>query len=177
MPNFTALAFVDIWELSCSLRPRVGLFKAGEPRVLYLRGPRANADDPDDDLAYVRSRELAKWPEATNTITRLTRLGTQAFGPIDLGRVFVEMLEPDTTLPWTRRTGAYVERFTRLYVALRTNPGTILFSGTEGWHLQQGQAVAVNQRVPTSAVNLGDHWAAHLVLDFCRRPEADDGDE
>lgn len=173
MPNFTPLGWQDVFELSSSLRNRVSLFPAGEPRALTLRGPRDNADDPDDDAAYVWKPLMGKgkWQEATNTIRRLKRLGDQMFGQIEFGRVFIELLDPGTTLPWTRRSGEYANRFARAYVALRTNPAVIHHCGTEGWFLQLGQIVTINHALPQSALNLGDHWCAHLVLDVRKKTE------
>jgi hypothetical protein len=174
MTNFTIVAFQDVYELACSLRSRVSLFKGEAPSVIQIRGPRANADDPDDDLSFVRYKDGAKWQELINTLTRLKRLGDQMLGGIEFGRIFIERIDSGVTINFAQRTGGYVERFTRLYVALRTNPATIHHSGAEGWHLQVGQIVAVNQRVPCAALNLGDHWSAALVVDFRKRDAAED---
>lgn len=171
MPNFLPICFVDTFDLVASMRQRMGLFKPGEPRILPIRGPRAEADDPDDDLAYINYRDpLAKWPEMARMIRRLGRIGEEQ-GGIEFGRIFLEMLDPGMRLSWTLDDNAYAARFTRVHLPLRTNPAAMMHSGIEQANLLPGALTAVNQRAPHSAINLGEWPRVHLVADFRRKDQ------
>jgi hypothetical protein len=164
--NFAFLAFVDVFDFAASLRPRLGLLKGGR---LVIRGPRKDAADPDDDLAFVMAKEAARWPELKTTLSHVERLGDKA-GGVDFGRIHLEMLMPGQTLPWSHETTPYAEMFQRAHLALRTNPGAALFSGNEAWHVPTGHVVAINRRAPCSAINMGEHSRIHLIIDFKIRP-------
>ena len=71
---------------------------------------------------------MGKWVELKNFVGRLKREAEKIAGPIDLGRVLIEMLDPGATPPWTTESGAYIERYTRVHMALRTNPATLMVS-------------------------------------------------
>ena len=167
MPNIVALAFIDPHELIASLPRRVGLFKNG---LLPIRGPRAGADDPDDDAAFRQLAKIDGWPELKSAIAKLKRIGDQT-GGIEFGRIYLEILPPGAARPWEPPRSGYYERFNRLTVALRTNPGVAHFSGTESAHLAHGVVTWINQRTWTSDINIGETQAVVLVVDS-RRKEA-----
>lgn len=168
MANFLPLAFLDPHELAASLPRRMGLFKGG---LLPIRGPRAGADDPDDDVAYRQLLDVGKWPELKSMLARIKRIGEQQ-GGIEFGRIFMELLPASKTPEWRPPAAGYFERFNRLVMPLRTNPAVVHYSGTESLHLAHGIVTWVNQRAWTSAINLGETNAVLLVVDT-RRKEAD----
>lgn len=176
--NFASIAFLDPFELIGSLRQRMGLFgpsAGGGLRSLPVRGPRANADDPDDDLGFVLYKDAGKWVELKNTLGRIKRIGDQG-GGIEFGRIALELLPPGVCLPWAFEDSTYNARFNRAYLALRTNPGVTLFSGNESWSPIIGLLTVANRRVRHSAVNLGEHPAIWLAVDFRRKDDANGKD-
>ena len=110
---------------------------------------------------------------AIKAIGRLKREAEKIAGPIDLGRIQIEMLDPGVTLPWTTESGPYIERYTRVHMALRTNPATLMVSGNEAASLAVGWVTAVNVRAPCTAINMGAHPRVHLVLDWKRKEPTD----
>lgn len=172
--SFAPIAWVDVHELACSLRDRSGLFaKPGEARVVMLRGPRAEGD-PEDDAAFVAFKSSAKWPELTNVLGQLKRLGPEKLGAeIGWGRIYLEMLMPGGIIPWERAEGGYAQRFSRVHVALRTNPTATTFAGGMAGNLQPGIVNLIDRSVPYSALNLGTSYRCHLVCDFRRREESE----
>lgn len=166
--NFAPLAYLDPFELVASLPRRMGLFKDG---MTPIRGPRAGADDPDDDTAYRQLLDVNKWPELKSAIAKIKR--GDGRGGVEFGRIFLQLLPANAARPWSPpETGAYAERFNRLVVALRTNPGCVHHSGAEALHLAHGVVTWINQRTWTSAINVGETAAILLVVDTRRK---DDG--
>lgn len=168
MSNFAPVAFLDTWELAASLRTRMGLFDKGEPRILPIRGPRATADDPDDDTGFVFYKAASQWAELKSMLARISRLG-DGFGGIEFGRIFLELLPPGDCLPWTLEDSAYNVRFMRAELPLRTNPAAIVYSGPESAHLAPGWLTIINHRARHSAANHGEHPRIHLCLDHRRK--------
>jgi len=170
VPNILALAFLDPHELAASLPKRMGLFKEG---LLPIRGPRAGADDPDDDTAYRQLFDTSKWVELRSYLGRIKRLG-DATGGIDFGKIGLEIIPPDTCLPWERNATPYSVRFQRMIVSLRTNPGVVIHSGIEAVSPQIGWLTLINQRAWNSRANMGDSSSIQLVVDFAKKTEEKD---
>ena len=170
--NFIPLVFVDHIDLAGSLRRHEGLYDRGTPRILPVHVPRKGTELEDEDFVFLAST-MGKWVELKNFLGRLKREAEKAVGPIDLGRIHLEMLDPGVTLPWTTESGVYIERYTRVHMALRTNPATLMISGTETASLAPGYVTAVNARAPCTAINLGAQPRVHLIVDF-RKKEQDD---
>lgn len=169
MANFVPIAFLDTWEVAASLYggDRMGLFRKGEPATLPLRGPTGNADDPDDELAFINYRQtLGRWPEMKRLLERLRQIAKPAIGEVELGLVFLEMLLPGQALPWALTDSAYMARHQRAHLAIRTNPRAMLYAGGDHYHAFPGQLTIVNERARHSAVNFGEWPRIHLVLDF-----------
>jgi hypothetical protein len=172
--NFIPVGWLDTFELAASLRQRMGRFApdadaAPGRKVIPLRGPAEDSDPADDTRFQFNRAATQKWPELRAALERILRVG-KALGGIDLGRIELELVSPGAALPWRREVGDYVERYERLHLALRTNPGAIVYSGNEGLHLLVGAATIVARRgVPTSAVNMGESPRIHLVVDFRRK--------
>lgn len=169
MFNFQQIGFIDTFELAASLRPRMGLFKdAGDGRREAL------IRWPDDAVAevprWLRLKEAAKWTELSNAVARVERIGTALVGPVERGRIFFEMLDPGTATPWRAEDGAYFREYWRLHLAIRTNPGCMMFAGTEAVNLLPGQIMRVATSVKASAVNGGEWPRIHLILDFRLKP-------
>lgn len=167
MINFTFLPYIDAYyDVARSMHSRAGMFVGKGVRTLHLRGPKKGAEDHDDAIDYGRSTAAVKWPEFKTMLGGLERMGEQITGgKIEFGRIFLEMLDVGTLVPWRRLESEYFERFNRLHLALRTNPGAMLYSGCEAIQLLPGQLTRVNVRVPHSAINLGNSPRIHLILD------------
>ena len=170
--NFTPIAFIDTFDLGASLRTKIGLFRPDVDGSLSapVRGPRANADDPDDDLAFVIYKDAGRWVELKTMLARLKRVG-DSIGGIEFGRVDMKMLKAGATVPWEVESSAYLDRFNRAVLPLRTNPGVMMYSGTESWAPVIGLLTVVNHRVVQSAINMGEHPAIWLAVDFRKREQ------
>lgn len=166
MPNILLLGHVDTWALAGSLRSKIGLFKEGTPRVVAVRAPRRGTEAADEDFV---SYKETMWPELRNMIALLRRKAEAAVGEIELGLVSLEQLDPGAIVPWHTESGAYAERFTRAHLALRTNPGALVYCGPEAIHMAPGFLNAINMLAPTSQVNFGEHPRIHLIVDFRRK--------
>jgi hypothetical protein len=172
--NFLPLLFVDHIDLAGSLRRHEGLYDHETPRILPIRYPRRGTDREDENfVSGPRDGEIAKWVAMTSFLGRLKREAEKLVGPIDLGCVFLEMLDPGAAIATEAESGAYIERYTRVHVALRTNPATLMVSGAEASSPAPGWVTAVNVRVPCYAVNMGQHPRVHLVVDFKKKEPAD----
>ncbi len=166
MPAFVSVTFLDTYALLASLPEREGLFRSidfGE-RILSLRGVRKGTDEADENFAW--NQTAAKWTELRNTLDRLKRMGENRGVKVEFGRVYLEMLDPGSTVPWRTLNGPYHEHFLRAHLPLRTNPLARIMVGTESAHLLSGQLTVVNVRMPHSAVNLGEWPRVHLVCDW-----------
>lgn len=164
--NFLPLSFLDPFELIASLPKRMGLFQAGEPRMLPIRTSKATSD-PGDAAAY-RTGDLAKWPEMKAILGQIERAGEQQ-GGVEFGHIRMDLLTAGKCLPWELSDTPYLARFNRLVMALRTNPGVMHYSGVEAMHLVPGWVVWVNQRTWRSTVNMGETSAIHLIIDTRRK--------
>jgi hypothetical protein len=174
MANFLPLLFVDHIDLAGTLRRHEGLYDRGTPRILPIRHPRKGTEAEDEDfVSGPRDGPIAKWVEMKNFLGRLKREAEKLTGPIDLGLVWLEMLDPGVTLPWATESGPYIERYTRVHMALRTNPGALMISGCEASSPAPGWVTAVNVRVPCTAINMGQNPRVHLVVDFKKKDVAD----
>ena len=157
MPNFAAVAFLDTYDLVASLPGRIGEFKAGNPRILTLRGA---VKDKEGEYGYTALAN--RWPEVKNILGRI-EMGTPQSGPLDLGRAYLEMLDPGSDTRWQSVGGI----FATLHLPLRTNPDAIMYSGRENQHLLPGMLTIVDTRL-WSAVNRGEWPRVHLVVDVKR---------
>lgn len=163
--NVMPIAFVDTFDLAASLRQRLGSFHGpGDRKVLPLRGPKKDAD-PEDDLAYVWSKERQRWGELSAMLGHLSRLG----GEVEWGRIELEMLMPGGIIPWGRDQSAYAHRFTRAHLALRTNPHAITFIGGLAVNMALGIVNVIDRSLPASAINLGETMRVHLIADFRKK--------
>jgi hypothetical protein len=147
------LGWHDPTDLIASMRDRLADFKRS-PDIPGLW--RLSLREQRDDKWY-RLRSLARWPEMASVLDRYKRLLR-----IDYGLVWLEMLDPNTTLPWTVETSDYA----RVHLALRTNPACLNYCGVEARHLGLGWLVSVTPGLPCSAINLGDWQRVHLVAEF-----------
>ena len=175
MANFTPIVFFDTLALASSLERQAAMFDHGTPRLLSVVRPRRGTDEADEDFTW--NPAAAKWVQLKNAIARLKRAGETIFGQLDLGHVYLEMLDAGARTPWAEPlTGSYAERYTRLVLALRTNPATLIVAGAEAFSPAPGWLTAVNARVPQCAINLGEWPRVHLVVDFRKKEEkVDDG--
>jgi hypothetical protein len=171
--NFIPLLFVDHIDLAGSLRRHEGLYDHETPRLLPVRMPRKGSEVDDEDFVWCQTVIEKKWVAMTNFLGRLKREAEKLVGPIDLGCVFLEMLDAGAAVATVFESGAYIERYTRVHVALRTNPAALMVSGAEASSPAPGWVTAVNVRVPCYAVNMGQHPRVHLVIDFKKKEPTD----
>jgi hypothetical protein len=176
--SFVVLGWLDVYELSCSLRSRMGLFpKSGEVRVLSIRGPRGDAD-PEDQAAFVWTKGREKWPELMNILGQIEHIG-QAFGGIEWGRISLELLMPSGIVPFESDGSVYAERFDRVHLAIRTNPAAVMFCGIASRHVASGEAVLLATKrpprppLPVGAFNGGESPRCHLIVDFRKKDQPD----
>lgn len=178
--SFVSLGWLDVYELGCSLRSRIGLFpKSGQARVLSIRGPRGDAD-PDDAAAFAWAKGREKWPELMNIIGQVERIGAQHLGGIEWGRIGLELLMPNGIVPIESDESGYAERFDRVHVAIRTNPAAAVFCGVLSRHIAWGELVILATKrpprppLPTGAFNAGEHPRCHLIVDFRKKDLPDE---
>jgi hypothetical protein len=175
MTNFVPVAFLDTFDLACSLRPRLGMFKMTEHaglRTLPLRGFRKDTESDAED--FVMYAVTTKWVELSNMRGRLKRIGDQSLGEVEFGRIWFEMLDPGAVVPWQPADlSPYAERWTVMHLPVRTNPGAVMYAGTEQSSPGAGWLTVVNARAQRSAVNLGDHSRIHLVAEFRKNEVVD----
>ncbi len=149
MGNFQPLGWLDTFDLAASLRTRWALFK--------------KPDEGDASLTIALRSErafgsiAAKWPELKVLLGRVQRAGD-----VEFGRIWIEMLPAGSLGSFEI---AAESPYVRTWLALRWNPGALLYSGPESWCLQPGWITLVNQRVPFAAVNMGETNAVALVVD------------
>ncbi len=173
MANFLAIAHLDVWPLSASLRARQAHFKDGEAvRTWPLRWL--------TDGAVRVDREWNKWVALRNTVNRITRLPLHR--EFELGAVEIEMLDAGGVKEWGKKQGDDAgDGWQVLHLPLVTNPLAILIAGVETAHVPIGALTWVNANVPNAAVNLGEQPRYHLVSYFRKLstnflPEPTDGD-
>jgi len=167
MTAFLAAAHFDTFELVASLRTRLGLFKqeAGGVQICPVRQMKG---EKWTRPAYAAS---GKWPELTNLLQRISRLG-EAMGGIELGMVDLELLPAGACMNWRTDDGLPFEHAIML---LRTSPAVTFFAGSEVAAPGIGFLTIVSRRLPRSAINLGEAAAIWLALDFRKRGEKADG--
>lgn len=173
--SLVPLGWLDVYELACSLRSRIGLFpKAGAVRTLQVRGPKGDAD-PEDDAAFVWTRGARdRWPELNNMLAEAERL----VSGIEWGRIVLELLMPNGIVPLAADTSDYADRYMRAHLPIRTNPAALLICGGACTHLPQGAISLLAPKraplpmLPVGAMNLGEKPRIHLICDFRKKETA-----
>jgi hypothetical protein len=165
MTAFLAAAHLDCFDLIGSLRTRFGLFKEekGGASLCPVRQWR------DTDAKWVRPPYAAgaKWPELTNCLQRISRMG-EAMGGIELGTIDLVLLPAGACLDWRLDQGDAAE-YEHAIMLLRTSPAVTFFAGSEVAAPGIGFLTIVSRRLPRSAINLGESAAIWLALDFRKR--------
>ena len=174
LSNFAPLAWLDTFALAASLPRREGLFRA-EPerpglRHLAIRGLRKDTLEEDED--FVGYKAATNWPELKNLLGRIQRLGDLG-GGVELGRVFLMMLDAGAMQDWRREASPYFERWSRALVAVRSNPGVVMVIGAEAFQPGPGILNVVSVRLPHTMANFGETPAIMLAVDFRRKADAD----
>lgn len=163
MPGaFQPIAFIDTLYLASSLLSRLNRFETVDEGVREYR-----VRWPDDNSATGWKQLAPKvWPELTTTLRRIGEIGEQLLGPLQRGRIFLEMLDPAATRRWQPEI---TDDWIRVHLALRTNPRAFLYAGAEvaspapGW---------ITQARPDCSLNLGEDSRIHLIMDVRRREKA-----
>jgi hypothetical protein len=176
MTAFTPIAFLDTFDLVASLPARMGLFRdaADGSRMLALRTERPAPLGEDAGIGRVANpfgwyAAYTKWPEMKNLLGRLKRIGDVQLGEIELGHVYLEMLDADTVTQWRRPEAS---PWVCAHLPVRTNPAAFLYAGREMTHLLPGQLTVVDRGVWSSAVNWGEYARIHLVIEFRKKETA-----
>ena len=170
--SLVPLGWLDVYELACSLRSRIGLFpKSGAVRTLQIRGPKGDAD-PEDDAAFVWTRGARdRWPELSNILAETERLVPD----IEWGRIVLELLMPNGIVPLASDISDYALRYVRAHLPIRTNPLALTICGGACLHLAQGAiSLLATKRaplppLPVGAMNLGEKFRVHLIADFRKK--------
>ena len=140
-------AWLDPYELACSLRERMGSF--GESK----RGRRVWSPDADE-----------RWPELNNLLGRIERLAM--FQPLnEAARLYLEMLDPGAIMGWRTRDDAIARETMRLYLPLIGSPAIFWYGPGQVIQPVLGQLVGCNTRIPHSAANFGDCPRVAMVID------------
>jgi hypothetical protein len=173
--NFVSVLHLDTFALPGSIEKRMGLFKpTGVPglRILRVRGVKTGTEEGPEE--FVRYKPAAGWVELQNLRTEIERRAEALIpGGIILGEISLEMLDQGEFLHWTIETEPYFVRWSRAIVPLRTGPGVLFVCGTEVASPGIGWLTVVSPRLPHCAINMGDHSAIWLNVDF-RRKDAPD---
>jgi len=166
MTAFLAAAHFDTFELVASLRTRMGLFKTEHGSASTLTCPVRQRRGEK----WTRPPHAAtgKWPELTNTLQRVSRLG-EAMGGIEFGRIDLEMLPAGACMDWRLDQGEETLRYEHAIMLLRTSPAVTFFAGSEVAAPGIGFLTIMSRRLPRSAINTGEAAAIWLALDFRRR--------
>ena len=162
--NFVSVAHLDPFELTASLRPKMGLFRREGlgPGICPVRVPK------DGEHGKWIAKQ-AKWVELTNYIQRIRRLAD-----VELGRIDLLYLPPGGQAPWWEALGEYADAYEHAVVMLRTSPAFALFAGPEVWMPAIGLLTVVSRKVPRSAINMGDSPAIWLAVDFRRKMQTEE---
>ncbi len=175
MPAFTPVFHLDTLELAGSLRTRWGLFKStGVPglRILRVRGVKTGTEGGPEE--FMRYKAAAGWVELQNMRSEIAhRAEAMIPGGVDFGEIAIEMLDAGAVLNWTVETEPYFARWSRAILPLRTGPGVLLVCGTEVASPGIGWLTIVSPRLPHCAINMGDHPAVWLTVDFRRKDPTD----
>jgi hypothetical protein len=158
-----SIAYVDPFELQCSLASRLNHFQQSE--VPGLR--RFDLRYQDEEGAWRAHGETRKWPQLRNTLSRIMRIAKEALRSdkkLENGCVVLEMLDPGNALPWIVDRSDYRREHIRLVYTLRSNPAAMLFVGLEACAPTPGR-VEVLPNVPMTAINLGETALIALVID------------
>ncbi len=174
---FQVVAWLDTFDLAASLPAKMGLFgKVAGLRTLPIRGYAKGTAEADEK--FVTYGPAGRWVELTSLRGKIKRLG-EVLGGVEIGLSNLEMLDPGAALPWERQGGAYYERWQRVRLAIRTNPGVALLAatadGTETFSPPPGALHVVPAQLLCSAVNLGQTPAVALIVDFRRHPSDSKG--
>lgn len=159
MPNFLSVGWIEPFDIIASLKGRLGDFKGTGTRFLPLRG--ATKDEPDE---YRDTRELTRWPEMRAILDRLSmEAATRQAGEIEIGRVYLEMLDSGAGIrPRIDRGSPWL----RLIVGLRCNPLAYLWCPPEQRALTPGEVVLTSAALFHGAVNMGEFSRINLVVDL-----------
>ena len=162
------MGWVDPHDLIASLRPRLPLFTGTGVRYLSLHGP-PKGGDADDETTFVHRKggPAGRWPECHAVIQEILH----ARPSLALGRIYLELLDPGTTVPLRRDTRPYALRHARLLVGVRCNPAAYLWSPPDTWLMQPGQVVLTQPALWSAAVNLGTGPRITLVIDVRQEVE------
>ena len=162
MTAFLAAAHFDTFDLIASLRIKMGLFKRNNR--IEVRAPKTEGDQE----RFVLRQHAARWPELTNLLQRIRRLGEQ-MGGIEFGRIDLEMLPAGACMDWRLDQGEETLRYEHAIMLLRTSPAVTFFAGSEVAAPGIGFLTIMSRRLPRSAINTGEAAAIWLALDFRRR--------
>ena len=182
--SFTPVAVIDVWGLQASLFGKRQQFSKATARhmpgsphhdseSIVLRGPKADWEDPIQwlaDLPHVDAAILKDWKAASNVLSRIRKALIKDDHVPVLGKAMLVSLKPSGWVDWHIDEGEYAEKHDRFHLPIVTNPGAMLYSGSNQMSPACGILTWINNRQPHCAVNLGKTPRVHLILDV-RKPE------
>ena len=128
MPAFTAVGWIDLWDLAASLPARMGLFKGQGHRAIHLRGP-----SKSDSERIVWYEDAAKWPEIRAVHDDLSGMAAKVSGEVTA--LSLDMLDPGASWRMPKRDQIAI-------VALRSGPGCLVYCHDGAISPQQGAVIA-----------------------------------
>ena len=127
-----------------------------------------------DDLPVQDRPILQEWPSMVRLLEQsraaiMAQDVSQKLLTGDMARAMVSRLDPGSTIFWHVDDGPYHSRTARFHLALVTNPGCQMYSGTDTTHMTQGVLYYFNNHIRHSAANFGEFMRLHLIFEMYKK--------
>ena len=132
--------------------------------LLWLRGSPDTLADIEDAVV------LKEWKSARAILQRIRNKASET-SPAELGRAWIETLDPHSGTPWSMSPDEHTARYAQLRICLLGAPGCWSFSGTQNVQLAVGVVNLIENRVICSEANFSDYPRTHLIVEVSR-PDA-----
>lgn len=130
MPAFTAVGWLDLWDLAASLPARMGLFKGQGHRAIHLRGP-----SKSDSERIVWYEDAAKWPEIRAVHDELSGMAAKVSGEVTA--LSLDMIDPGASWRMPKRDQIAI-------VGLRVCPDSFVYCHGDIVHPHIGAVIAIS---------------------------------
>ena len=134
--------------------------------LLWLRG------SPDTVVEIDDASIMKEWKSARALLQRIkNKVAETTKAPAELGRAWIETLEPHSGTPWSMDPDEHTASFVRFRICLLGAPGCWSFSGNQNAQLAVGVVNLIENRVICSEANFSDYPRTHLIVEVSR-PDA-----